>query len=89
MAIIQLVQEAIALVEGILSHFVSGGGANAILANDYEWSLETSQVTLDPKGMYLSGAVADIVTYGAILVDWLIQALLSGGNVNVNVQATP
>jgi hypothetical protein len=32
------------------------------------------------------GAVADIAVYGAILVDWLVQALLGNG---INVNAAP
>jgi len=77
MILVQLIQELIALGEGILGHFVSGDPGAATLLADYEWSISgQSAFVLDPKGNYLVGAVADIVVYGAILVDWIVQALL-------------
>jgi len=80
MAIIQLIQQLIALGEGILGHFAANGVVSVSQAADHEWILtQTTPATLTVKGQYLSGAVADIVVYGAILVDWLVQALLGGG----------
>ena len=88
MILVELLQQAIALGQGILGHFVDGSAGTATLMTDYEWSI-SDQVAfeLSPKGKYLAGAVADIVVYGAILVDWIVQALL--GSPNYNAIAPP
>lgn len=84
MVLIELVQELLGLVNGLLGHFVSGTTATPALTSDYEWYVGTTVPwNLTPKGSYLMGAVADIITYGAILVDWLIQAMLGGAPANV------
>jgi len=79
MVVIGLVQELLGLLNGLLGHFVSGTISTApTLSQDYEWFVGTATPSeLTTKGNYLMGAVADIVTYGAILVDWLVQALLT------------
>jgi hypothetical protein len=65
------------LGQAILSHFVTGTPATFTLTGDREWAIHNGGFTLSTKGNYLAGAVADIVTYGAILVDWIVQALLN------------
>jgi len=78
MILVQLIQELVALGEGILGHFVDGSAGTASVLSDYEWTLTGGTAfELSTKGKYLSGAIADIVTYGAILVDWIVQSLLN------------
>jgi len=79
MVVIGLVQELLGLLNGLLGHFVSGTITTPPdLSADYEWFVGSAQPSaLTTKGNYLMGAVADIATYGAILVDWLVQALLT------------
>jgi len=85
MQIINILQSVLAIVQGVLNHFVSGEATSAVLSSDYEWSLSgVSSFTLETKGQYLVGAVADIVTYGAVLVDWVIQSLMFNGSYQVN-----
>ena len=86
MVVVGLVQELLALLNGLLVHFVSGSVSTVSLGPDYEWALSATQFETTSKGNYLMGAVADIATYGAILVDWLVQALLGTG---LNVNAAP
>jgi len=85
MQLVNIIQSALAIAQGILNHFVSGEAGTAVMSTDYEWTLNTNAAfTLTPKGGYLAGAVADIVTYGAVLVDWLIQSMMFTGGVQVN-----
>ena len=78
MILVELLQQAIALGQGILGHFVDGSAGTAYLLGDYEWNLgDGTPFALSTKGQYLSGAIADIVTYGAILVDWIVQSMLN------------
>ena len=78
MLIIGLLEQLIALTQGILGHFVSGNAGTATMLGDYEWTLSGfTSYHMTSKGNYLAGAVADIVTYGAILVDWIVQSLLN------------
>ncbi len=79
MVVVGLIQEVLVLLNGLLSHFVSGSVSSATLGSDYEWTLGVNSFAITTKGSYLMGAVADIVTYGAILVDWLVQALIGTG----------
>jgi len=77
MIISGLLQEGLALLNGLLAHFV-GGATTAYYqsSTDYEWvNLTNSTLFLTTKGNSLMGAVADIVVYGATLVDFLTQAL--------------
>jgi len=87
MVVVGLIQELLALLNGLLNHFVSGEVSTVAVSSDYEWALSATQFVTTTKGNYLMGAVADIATYGAILVDWLVQALLGNG-VNANTPAT-
>jgi len=79
MVVVGLIQEIFGLLNGLLGHFVSGTTVTPELQTDGEWIFmginRSYEMTL--KGNYLMGAVADIVTYGAILVDWIVQAMLS------------
>jgi len=79
MVVIGLVGQFLAILNGFLGHFVSGGIASLSETPDYEWQLGQSHYAMTMKGNYLMGAVADITTFGAILVDWLVQALLGTG----------
>jgi hypothetical protein len=85
MVVIGLVQELLGLLNGLLGHFVTGTITTPpTLSQDYEWFVGAAPASaLTTKGNYLMGAVADIATYGAILVDWLVQALLTTPS-NVN-----
>ena len=82
MILVALIQQIIALGQGILGHFVVGTAATVTQLGDHEWNLTGGNYAMSTKGSYLAGAVADIVTYGAILVDWIVQSLLSTGGVN-------
>ena len=88
MVLVGLIQELLGLLNGLLGHFVSGTVSTApSLSQDYEWYIgPTYASTLTTKGNYLTGAMADITTYGAILVDWVLQALISTG---VNANSAP
>lgn len=86
MVVVGLIEEILGLLNGLLGHFVTYSAAPPTLSADFEWNLPAQSATLTAKGNYLLGAVADIATYGAILVDWLVQALLGSG---VNVNAAP
>ena len=89
MVVVGLVEEVLGLLNGLLGHFVSTPDLSISLNNDFEWSVLGTEVsTLTNKGNYLMGAVADIVVYGAILVDWLIQALL-GSELITNAVTNP
>jgi hypothetical protein len=84
--VVQLVAELIAIVQGILGHFVTGSVGTATQMPDYEWSLTGfTNFGLTSKGNFLVGAIADIAVYGVILVDWIVQSLLnvSPGTVNI------
>ncbi len=88
MLVVQLVEELIALGQGILGHFVQGTAGSFTALTDYEWELTGfSQYSLSTKGNYLAGAVADIAVYGAILLDWIVQGLINTG-MNANVAPT-
>jgi hypothetical protein len=57
------------------------------MLGDFEWNLIGQEAFVtSTKGNYLAGAVADIVVYGAILVDWIVQSLL---NTTVNALDVP
>ena len=86
MVVVGLIQEVLALLNSLLGHFVSGSVSSISLGPDYEWAVGVGGFRTTSKGNYLMGAVADIVTYGAILVDWIVQALLGNG---LNVNAAP
>ena len=82
MVVVGLVEEVLGLLNGLLGHFVSAPSLSLSLNGDFEWSVLGTQVsTLTNKGNYLMGAVADIAVYGAILVDWIIQALLGNESI--------
>lgn len=79
MVLVGLIQEVLGLLNGLFTHLVTGSTGAPTLLGDGEWVFMNfnQAYTLTPKGNYLMGAVADIITYGAILVDWIVQALLS------------
>ena len=82
MILINIIQEALALVGALLQHFVTVSGPAPTLGPDFEWSLGAQSVTMQAKGNYLMGAVADIAVYGAVMVDWVVQALLGSSVFN-------
>jgi hypothetical protein len=86
MVVVGLIQEGLALLNSLLGHFVSGSVSSITLGPDFEWAVGVGGYQTTSKGNYLMGAVADIATYGAILVDWIVQALLGNG---LNVNAAP
>ena len=86
MVVVSLVQEMLALLNTLLGHFVTGAVSSITLGPDFEWAVGVGGCKTTAKGNYLMGAVADIAVYGAILVDWLVQALIGTGlNVHTNV----
>lgn len=85
MVIVGLIEEGLAMLFGLLGHFVSVGQPYAQVTSDQEWVVAgLTPQALTTKGNYLMGAVADIAVYGAVLVDWLIQALLGTGGMANN-----
>jgi len=72
-----LVQEVLALLGGLLGHFVELPGASASQGTDGEWTISGLGIPeLTAKGNSLMGAVADILVYGATLVDFITQTLV-------------
>jgi len=89
MVVVGLIEEVLGILNSLLTHFVTGGPPTVSLGSDFEWTLNPAVYTVTTKGEYLTGAVADIATYGAILVDWLVQALLGiPGGIYLNAPAT-
>jgi hypothetical protein len=87
MVVVGLIEEILAILNGLLSHFVQGiDSISVTMTPDYEWTLTPASTELTSKGNFLVGAIADIATYGAILVDWLVQALI-GVEFNLNAPA--
>jgi len=87
MIVVGLVEEVLALLNGLLAHYVQGiDSVGVSMTPDYEWVLTPASTQLTSKGMFLVGAVADIGTYGAILLDWLVQAMI-GVEFNLNAPA--
>ena len=77
MIVVGLIEELLGLLNGLLAHFVQGiDSISVTMTPDYEWTLTPASTNLTSKGEFLVGAVADIATYGAILLDWLVQALI-------------
>jgi hypothetical protein len=75
-------EQLLALLQGLLSHFVNLSSAVATQGTDGEWTLTGLGIpTLTAKGNSLMGAVADIIVYGATLVDFITQTLV-GSSVN-------
>ena len=66
----------LALEEALESHFIGGTDTTVSLSPDYEWVVTPGSYQLTSKGEYLLGAISDIMTYGAVLVDWLAQAMI-------------
>jgi hypothetical protein len=86
MVVVGLVEEVLGLLNGLLGHFVSTPTLSLAMNGDGEWSVVGTNVSaLTNKGNYLIGAVADIAVYGAILVDWVIQALLGSSQITNTV----
>jgi hypothetical protein len=77
MTIVQLTQEFLAILQGILSHFVTGTASTITITSDYESTLTQGSLALTTKGLYLSGHLADVTLYGVIALDWIIQAMLN------------
>lgn len=84
MVLTGLIQEVLAILNGLLGHFVVGAASQFTQAGDNEWIMTQGGYLLSAKGNNLVGAVADILVYGAILGDWIVQSLL-GTPVNVYV----
>ncbi len=84
MAIVGIIEEILALVQGVLQHFIDGTPSSIVVGSDYEWVLTPGSYTLSTKGAYLAGAIADIIVYGSILVDWIVQSLLGTGTIATN-----
>jgi hypothetical protein len=71
----ELVLKPLGLLDSLLRHFVTGRASTPVVYADQEWTLSIGSFSLTNKGNYLVGAVADIITYGSTLVNWIIQAL--------------
>ena len=73
------------LLFGLLAHFVATPTAVFTQGADGEWTASGLAVpSLTAKGNSLMGAVADILVYGATLVDFITQVL-----VNQTVNGSP
>ena len=77
MTLIQLTQEFITILQGVLAHFVEGTASTITITSDYESTLTQGSLALTTKGLYLSGHLADVTLYGVIALDWIIQAMLN------------
>jgi len=86
MVVAGLIQEVLGLLLGLLTHFVALPTASFTQGPDGEWSGTglAGVPALTAKGNSLMGAVADILVYGATLVDFITQTL-----VGVSVQGSP
>jgi hypothetical protein len=72
-----LIEEILAILGGLLGHFVTTPATNFSQLSDGEWFAAGLTVpALTSKGNALMGAVADILVYGAILVDFITQTLV-------------
>ena len=91
MFVVGLVYDVLALLDGLLAAFVGHPVFSFVQLADGEWTMTGGTLpTVTGKGNALLGAVADIVTYGAILVDWMVQALLNAGAATaINAATTP
>jgi hypothetical protein len=77
MILANLILEVLALLNGLLVHFVDTPGATFTQGTDGEWTAAGLSVPgLTAKGNSLMGAVADILVYGATLVDFIVQVLV-------------
>ena len=77
MVVAGLIQEVLGILLGLLGHFVETPAPSFVQSPDGEWSgtnLDVAMMT--EKGNSLMGAVADIVLYGATLVDFVLQVLV-------------
>lgn len=77
MTLIQLTQEILSILQGVLAHFVTGTASTITITSDYESVLTQGSLALTPKGNYLTGGLADVTMYGVMALDWIIQALLN------------
>ena len=77
MTLIQLTQEFVTLLQGVLAHFVTGTASQITITSDYESVLTQGSLALTPKGNYLAGGLADVAVYGVMALDWMIQAMLN------------
>jgi hypothetical protein len=82
MTLIQLTQEILAIVQGVLAHFVSGTASTITITSDYESVLTQGSLALTNKGNYLAGGLADVTMYGVMALDWIIQAMLNLSSVS-------
>ncbi len=77
MIVANLILEVLGLLNGLLVPFVGTPAAIFTQGADGEWSaVGLSVPTLTAKGNSLMGAVADIMVYGATLVDMIVQVLV-------------
>ncbi len=77
MTLVQLTQEFLTILQGMLSHFVTGTASSITILPDYESVLTQGSLALTTKGNYLAGGLADVTVYGTMALDWIIQALLN------------
>jgi hypothetical protein len=77
MTLVQLTQEFVTILQGILSHFVTGTASSIAITSDYESVLSQGTLSLTPKGLYLTGHLADLTVYGVMALDWVVQAMLN------------
>jgi len=77
MILIQLTQEFITLLQGVLGHFVEGTASSVTITSDYESVLTQGSLALTSKGLYLTGHLADLTVYGVMALDWILQAMLN------------
>jgi len=77
MIVAGLVLEVLGMLNGLLAHFVGTPVPIFTQGADGEWTATGLDVPmLTEKGNSLMGAVADILVYGATLVDFVVQTLV-------------
>lgn len=76
MVVAGLLLEVLGMLNGLLAHFVATPVPSFTQGADGEWTAAGLDVPLlTEKGNSLMGAVADIMVYGATLVDFITQTL--------------
>lgn len=77
MTLVQLTQEILTILQGVLAHFVTGTASTVTITSDYESILTQGTLSLTNKGNYLAGGFADAILYGTMALDWILQAVLN------------
>jgi hypothetical protein len=69
-----ILAEFLSMFQGLASHFVTGS-ATFTQQSDYEWTY-TSDIVPSVKANMIGGALADIILYGAQVLDQILQVMV-------------